>query len=190
VGGLFGRSSGDSRTAEQFLRDLDSSNPEVRWRAASDLAQVLLRNDELAANVDFGLDLAERLQQALDDSASAEKEAAQADAKKGKRARELKQLEYDRKYIVFLGACLGSLRVPVGVPLLKQLALQEGGMAPEELAQRRRLAVFALANLGENLHRFDGLSASVRAGVEDKLEDAVRAGRRPAWTKPALEHLR
>src|ERR1700733_3620999 len=46
---LVGRSSADTRSAEQFLHDLDNPNPEVRWRAASDLAQVLLRNDALAA---------------------------------------------------------------------------------------------------------------------------------------------
>src|SRR5262245_24114709 len=187
VGGLVGRSGGDNRSAEQFLRDLDSSNPEVRWRAASDLAQVLLRNDELAANVDFALELAERLQKSLDDSAAAEKKLAAGQEEGGK---EQKQLEHERKYSIFLAACLGNVRVPVGVTLLKRLAVQEGGMEPEALAERRRLAVFALANLGENLRRLDGLPAGVRAGVEEQLEEAGRAGRRPAWTKPALEQLR
>jgi hypothetical protein len=186
VGGLFGRSGGDDRSAEQFLRDLDNSNLEVRWRAASDLAQVLLRNDELAANVSFALELADRLQHSLDDSAAAEKKFASG--KEG--GKELRQLEHERKYSIFLAACLGNVRVPVGVPLLKQLALQEGGMEPEALAERRRLAVFALANLGENLRRLDGLSADVRAGVEEQLDEAVRAGRRPTWTRPALEQLR
>src|SRR6185312_8694765 len=42
---LLGRAWGGSRTPEQFLHDLDDSNPEVRWRAANDLTQVLLRDD-------------------------------------------------------------------------------------------------------------------------------------------------
>src|SRR5947209_18261178 len=54
AGQLVGRSWGEARSGEAFLRDLDDANPEVRWRAASDLAQVLLRNDQLAADVGFG----------------------------------------------------------------------------------------------------------------------------------------
>src|SRR5262245_5263068 len=73
VGRLVGR-SGDTRTAQQFLRDLDNPNKEVRWRAASDLAQVLLRKDELAADADFALQLAGRLEKTLQASAFAEKE--------------------------------------------------------------------------------------------------------------------
>jgi hypothetical protein len=192
VRGLFGRSAGDSRSAEQFLRDLDSNNPEVRWRAASDLAQVLLRNDELAANVDFSLDLAERLQRTIDDGAAAEKQFASRHDRlsKAEQGKELKQLEPERQYSVFLGACLGNVMVPVGVPLLKQLARQQVDMEPGARAERRRLAVWALANLGENLKRFDRLPAGAQAGVEEQLEAAVRSERRLAWTKPALEHLR
>src|SRR5262245_61351930 len=192
VGGLFGRSAGDSRSAEQFLRDLDNANPEVRWRAASDLAQVLLRNDELASNVDFALDLADRLQRSLDESTAAEKGYAsrREGLSTGEQGKELKKLEPERKYSVFLGACLGNFMVPVGVPLLKQLALQEGGMEPDALAERRRLAVWALANLGENLKRLDRLSDAGRARVEEQLEEAIRAGRRPGWTRPALAHLK
>src|SRR4051812_24089917 len=64
LGRLFGLASADTRSADGFLRDLDSSNPEVRWRAASDLAQVLLRKPELASDADFALALAERLRSA------------------------------------------------------------------------------------------------------------------------------
>src|SRR5262245_34863954 len=63
----------DSRSSEQFLRDLDNSNAEVRYRAASDLAQVLLRKDELARDVELGLGLAKRLSETLEESAEAEK---------------------------------------------------------------------------------------------------------------------
>src|SRR5262245_23884119 len=58
--------AGGSRTPEQFLKNIDSANPDVRWRAANDLAQVLKRDDKLAADASFALRLAERLAQALD----------------------------------------------------------------------------------------------------------------------------
>ena len=45
---------------ENFLKRLDNTNPDVRWRAAEDLAQVLLRDDELASDPEFGLDLSQR----------------------------------------------------------------------------------------------------------------------------------
>src|ERR1043166_3099305 len=39
-------------SAREYLNDLDNSNPDIRWRAAGDLAQVLLRDDRLAADPD------------------------------------------------------------------------------------------------------------------------------------------
>src|SRR5260370_36710703 len=61
----FGWLVGVSYTAEQFLKDLHNPNTEVRWRRASDLAQVLPRDKTLASNPPFALELAELLQQAL-----------------------------------------------------------------------------------------------------------------------------
>src|SRR5437763_5795286 len=49
VGGFF--------TPEQFLKDLRNPNAEVRWRRASDLAQVLKRDKDLSSNAAFALDL-------------------------------------------------------------------------------------------------------------------------------------
>jgi len=37
-----------SHTPEHFLKDLDNLNPEIRWRGAHDLAQVLKRPESLA----------------------------------------------------------------------------------------------------------------------------------------------
>src|SRR5437764_14896801 len=51
VGGFF--------TPQHFLKDFRSGNAEVRWRRASDLAQVLKRDEALAANAAFALHLAE-----------------------------------------------------------------------------------------------------------------------------------
>ncbi len=40
MGGLFCWLAGGPRSADAFLRDLESSNSDIRWRTASDLAQV------------------------------------------------------------------------------------------------------------------------------------------------------
>src|SRR5579864_9281961 len=65
---------GGPRSPEAFLKKLDDPNPEVRWRTASDLAQVLLRDKEMAANADFALQLTQRLDKAIQGSKAAEKE--------------------------------------------------------------------------------------------------------------------
>src|SRR6516165_5460701 len=66
---LLGRAWGASRTPEQFLHEIDNTNAEVRWRAANDLAQVLLRDDSLASDANFALQLTGRLRKVLDNSA-------------------------------------------------------------------------------------------------------------------------
>jgi hypothetical protein len=189
AGRLLGRTPGDRRSADQFVRDIDNPNPEVRWRAASDLAQVLLRNDELARNPGFALTLAGRLQETLDSSAAAEKTYADKEPKLSpeERAREVKKLEADRNYVIYLSAALGNCMLPVGVPVLKRMATQEGGMEPDALAERRRRALFALATLGENLKRFDrlsdeekevvlaGLTAQSEQGNSSSLADSTRS---------------
>src|SRR5262249_4739711 len=72
---LFGL--GGPHTAEQFLHNLDQTNADVRWRAAQDLAQVLLRDDKLASDPKFALDLADRLRQTLLDSEAGEQRLAE-----------------------------------------------------------------------------------------------------------------
>src|SRR5919204_6925535 len=56
--------AGGSRSPEAFLRDLASANLDIRWRTASDLAQVLKRDERLATDPVFGLKLAGLLRQA------------------------------------------------------------------------------------------------------------------------------
>jgi hypothetical protein len=191
VNRLIGRSS-DARSAEQFLRDIDNPNAEVRWRAASDLAQVLLRKDSLAADVGFTLQLANRLQTAINQSADAEKTFATREGglSPGDRARELSRLEPDRNLITYLGASLGNCILPIGAPLLEQLALQKGGMEPEALVERRRRALFALATLGENLNRFDRLDDQDKDDIEHQLESALSTSSHSSWTRATLDYLR
>src|SRR5262249_51738400 len=65
--------AGTTRTPDQFLKNLDSSNADIRWRAANDLAQMLKRDEKLAADPVFGLNLAERLYKAADELERLEK---------------------------------------------------------------------------------------------------------------------
>src|SRR2546423_6127431 len=68
--------AGGSRTPEQFLKNIDSANADIRWRAANDLAQVLKRDDTLAADVGFALKIAERLARASEELERSEKHLA------------------------------------------------------------------------------------------------------------------
>jgi hypothetical protein len=190
-GVLTGRGGSEARTAQEFLRRLDDTNKEVRWQAASDLAQVLLRDDRLAYDGPFALELARRLDQVR--AASADEEKAFAGRVAGLSAaeatRERTRLEPDRNYILYLGACLGNFMLPVGVPVLNKLAEQDRGMDPQGLAERRRQAVWALANLGENLKRFDKLAPDRQAEIVAALQ-AAQEGEQEEWARTAADYLR
>jgi hypothetical protein len=189
---LAGRPSGESRSAEQFLRDLDNGNPDVRWRAAADLSQVLPRDPTLASDTRFALKLGDRLQQALGASAAAEEAyARRAGSLPPEEARkELQKLEPERSYAQYLTACLGAFRVPVGAPLLKDMALRPDALTAEAMGNRRFQALLALANLGRNLERFDDLPAERQDEVLRDLESAVEQGDHVSWCRPALDCLR
>jgi hypothetical protein len=188
---LMGRTWAGSRTPDQYLRELDDSNAEVRWRAASDLAQVLLRDDQLASNGDFALQLADRLQKTLQSSAPQEEAHARraAGLSPEDARREVKKLEPDRNYILLLASCLGHFMVPVGTPVLEEMAGQESGLEPYALNARRRQALWALANLGENLKRFDTLPPERQEEVKAQLEVTSRSGERTTWARQALDYL-
>jgi hypothetical protein len=175
---------------EQFLRDLDNSNKEVRWRAANDLAQVLLRDDNLASDSAFALQLNHRLRRTLDSSAPFEKAHAEHFAKlsPAEEASELKKLDPERDYILLLTQSLGHFMVPVGAPVLEELAIQQSGLDPRALGARRRQALWALANLGENVKRFDKLSAEQQESVLSQLETA--GGEQGKAAKEALSYLK
>ena len=95
------------------VKDLRSTNAEVRWRRASDLAQVLKRDEALAANAKFSLDLAGLLRQALRDNEYSERRYQEKSAEDRREA--LKALQDERAFIEFLIASLGNFSVPTGV---------------------------------------------------------------------------
>jgi hypothetical protein len=160
---------------ESFLSRLDSNNADIRWRAAHELAQVLKRPEslELASDPKFALDIAERLQLALAELEEAETAAKKAldkkeaeikkdpnlsDAQKKERvdqerAAAGRKLAPDRNLALYLMSCLGDFTVPVGVPLLSEVAMSNQSAELKGLVLKRRRAVWALANLGSNMQR-------------------------------------
>jgi len=183
---------GVSYSKKDFLDKLNDPNAEVRWRAAENLAQVLLRDDALASDADFARQLGLMLNKARDESAPAEKayieflasvakEGLNEQQRKEKVDAERRKLDPQRMFIMFLDASLGDFLVPVGAPILKELASQKEGMDPNGLALRRRQAVWALANLGENQKRFDALPN--QPGVVDQLRTALWDAAQPGGSR-------
>src|SRR5262249_48094490 len=60
------------RSPDSYLTKLDDANPDIRWRAAADLAQILPRDSGLASDANFALQLADRLDKARAAHAAAE----------------------------------------------------------------------------------------------------------------------
>ena len=183
-----------SRSPDKILQNIDSANADIRWRAASDLAQVLKRDDKLAADASFGLRLAEKFAKGLDelDKAEAAERAIPIDeAHKHERAEAHKALVAQRNYVQYLGACLGNLSVPVGAPLLCDLAKNGRGQDEKLRAHMRRQAVWALANLGESRKRFDKLPDEQKAETRRQLESEANSSNADTrkWAETGLASL-
>jgi hypothetical protein len=174
-----------SSSPDSFLSRLDNPNPDIRWRAAHELAQVLKRPEslELASDPDFALDIAERLGKAVTELEQAEENAKRelgaklADisktnlspdekAKQGEQAAiaAWRKLRPQRDLVLYLTSTLGDFTIPVGVHVLGNLAMKDQGAEIKGLSLRRRRAVWALANLGNNMQtRYFGKNASEEA---------------------------
>jgi hypothetical protein len=103
---------------------------------------------------------------------------------------EQKRLEPERTYILYLASSLSHFKIPAGVFILKDMATQEGGMEPRNLARQRRLAVWHLANLGESVNTFDKLSPPQQAAILHQLDTAAEQGPRPEWARACRDYLR
>lgn len=178
-----------SLSPEAYLEKLDSSNWDVRWRGAEDLAQVLLRDDHLAANPKFSLDIADRLRQAYQAVQQLDRQRPTVAAKVESTADEPTP---ELKYLQFLTSCQGSFIVPVGVPLLNEMAEKADGSDAMAVYLRRYFAIWALARAGENFRRFDKLPAEQQVVVLAELEQEVgtSGSDRRAWARTALENLK
>jgi hypothetical protein len=191
VSGVLGFTPADDRSAKEFLDLIDNDNQDIRYRAANDLAQVLLRKDELAADPIFALELAHRLEATLDKSDGAEQdlEKSYGSLLPPEKAKEEALLQPNRNRVIYLTAALGNCMVPVGAPLMCRMAERTKGMEAGALANRRRRALFALATLGRNLERFDDLKEEKQQEVLDKLQgrDEVEAGKVRAYLQARLK---
>jgi hypothetical protein len=175
------------RSPESYLKRLDDPNTEVRWRAAADLSQVLLRDDHLAGDPDLALALAVRLDEARTGSARAEAEFAERVGKLSPEdaTRQRQRLEPERNYIQYLAACLGNFMMPTGAVLLQEMARTDHGLEPRLLAENRRRAVWALANLGQNLERFDRLPSVEQETLRARLAAAGLPSNQAKWVHAA-----
>jgi hypothetical protein len=182
---------GSSRSPADYLKKLDSSNADVRWRAAEDLAQTLLRDDRLASDPAFALDLAERLKQALENIASVETTPKKVPLAPTASPGEADlNLDPESDYALYLAASLGNFTIPAGAPILCQMAEPNAGRTSALGGRTRWRALWILANLGENLKRFEKLAQERQQSVIESLErEAAASGERGAWANAALHYL-
>lgn len=183
----------EARDADHYLHRLKDANPDIRWRAAHDLAQELKRPEsKLRANPEFALGLAERLSAALEELQ--QKEAVIATQMKGLPAAKhdlaWQKAKIERDYTGFLASALGDFVVPVGIPLLSKMALNTASPDLKGNTDLRRKAVWALGNLGENLKAFAKLPAERRGEIKGYLgEQAAGSGDRAIWARESLRYL-
>jgi hypothetical protein len=186
-----------SRSPDYYLHQLDSENTEIRWRAASDLAQILKRpeaaSQQWKADPHFALGLAERLRKALDELArtEAETEAKLAALPTGaEQDAAWRRLAPQRHHVSYLAAALGDLHVPVGVPLIAEICLKEESLDLKGNTMQRRKAMWSLCNLGNNARSFAKLPSEKQAEILDALH-TESAGNTPraAWAATALFYL-
>src|SRR5262249_43927795 len=94
-------------------------------------------------------------------------------------------------FTLFLSSSVGSLRTPVGVEPLKRMAMTGVGGPADVRATMRLRALWALANLGQNLKRFDGLTyerqQTILAGFE---EQSSAEGERGRWARESATYLK
>lgn len=183
----------EARDADHYLQRLKDANPDIRWRAAHDLAQELKRPEsKLRANPDFALGLAERLSAAIEELQ--QKEAVIAKQVKGLSAQQQDvawmKAKVERDYAGFLASALGDFVVPVGIPLLSRMALDTSSPDLKGNTDQRRKAVWSLGNLGENLKAFAKLPAERQGEIKDYLrEQAAGSDDRAQWAREGLRYL-
>jgi hypothetical protein len=178
---------GRSRTPERFLQDLKSDNPEVRWRGASDLAQVLKRDPMLASNPRFALDMADLLEGAIRDDEQDGRRKSVRSSPEG-----VPEPTPATRFIQYLMNCLGTSNVPVGLSLLTRVAQTDSGLDPQDLLLRRQSAMWSLANLAARLHQIDQIPGDRKKAILETLDEEAQSpsGTRSARARSAAEWLR
>src|SRR5262249_37653187 len=92
-------------------------------------------------------------------------------------------------YIQYLSACLGNFLMPIGVPVLQELATQETDMEPKALYDQRCWAVWALAVAGESCKGFDKLPAVEQANILSQLQAASERRDHADWADATRDYL-
>ena len=185
------------REPSQFLSQLDSDNPDIRWRGASDLAQILKRSEPATlrwkADPKFALDLTERLELAFKRLLTEEKVvAAQIAASTDKDKLLLwRKLRNDRDYLNFLVGALGEFHAPVGAPVLCAILKHEASPDLKGNTLQRRQTLWALMNMGENLKGFAKMLPSQQQSLVAGLKEEASANgsARAAWARTALYYV-
>jgi hypothetical protein len=105
--------------------------------------------------------------------------------------KERAKLEPERNYILFLTNALGNFLVPTGSAVLGRLVEEQPAIELQALTLRRRSAIWALANLGSNLRKFDQLPTLEQNLVLDQMKklDETTQGEPRKWDQSALECL-
>ena len=184
-----------SHDPEHFLRQLDSDNPAIRWRAASDLAQILKRPEPATlrwkADPKFALDLAERLDREWKDLLEQEKTlAGQIGPSTENKQLIWRKLRVQRDRVTFLGAALGEFHFAVGAPVLCAIVKHGDSKDLEGNTQQRRMALWALMSLGENLKGFAKIPPEQSQSVVATLRaEAIGSTPRAQWARTALYYL-
>ncbi len=184
-------------TTAYFLQRLDSSNPDIRWRAANELAQILNRPEQASlkwkTDPRFALDLAERLESALTELYQKEDELHERTAAQPAADQEAawQTLRPQRYHVLFLAASLSDFHIPVGAPILCEVSQREHAVDSKGNALRRRQAVWALAKLGDHTRGFAKLPAEEQAAIVSALKQEVggSSAQRSLWAASALYYL-
>jgi hypothetical protein len=182
-------------TPAYFYGKLDSDNPDIRWRGASDLAQVLERKDSAALryDVDFALNLTKRLKAAWDELLA--QEIAIASTLKGKSDKEAsrawRKLTPQRDHIDYLAAALSNFNMPVALPVLAEIAERSEGPDVRGTVLHRRKALWSIARMGDKTKAFAGAPEDQKEKILGELRSAAASGdaSRAAWAKTAIAYL-
>src|ERR1051325_1980136 len=179
-----------------FLARLDSDNADIRWRAANDLAQVLKRGEPATqrwkADPSFALDLTERLDRAFQALVEDEKLLGGQIAKSTDKDKHLqwRKLRTQRDHVSFLAAALGEFHIAAGAPVLCDLLKYDSSPDVKNNTQQRRMTLWALMNLGENVKGYAKIDPEQQQAIVAKLkEEASATTPRAAWARTALYYI-
>ncbi|HZZ80625.1 MAG TPA: hypothetical protein VFE62_19130 [Gemmataceae bacterium] len=186
----------NSREPEYFLAQLDSDNHDIRWRGMNDLAQILKRTEPAAlrwkTDVNFGFELADRLDKTFHELIVDEKRIGDEIANSTDKDKHLlwRKLREKRDYAGFLAGALGEMQIPVGAPVLCDIIRHDDSPDVNGNTMRRRQAIWALMNMGENMKGFAKLPDERRKEIVTALtEESQLSGNRGKWAQTTLYYV-